>query len=121
MFVAKAGNIDAYKKFVHFSNKMNFNFIHSFLLIKFYRFNDPNIREIEYASASGIGTAEALAKVYGIIANGGKTIDGKRLLSEQVINMIQQDGTRVKDEVFGVPTKFTLGFSCQMFQVLCAE
>ncbi|XP_072027160.1 beta-lactamase domain-containing protein 2-like [Amphiura filiformis] len=82
-----------------------------------YIFNDPRNREIECPSATGIGTAEALAKVYGIIANGGKTTDGKRLLSEKLIKMIQEDGTpRIKDEVLGLETKFSLGFSRHIYQ-----
>ena len=39
--------------------------------------NNPYVREIPFVSAIGYGTAESLAKMYGIIANGGKTEDGK--------------------------------------------
>ncbi|XP_072027157.1 beta-lactamase domain-containing protein 2-like [Amphiura filiformis] len=74
-------------------------------------FNDPQNREVECASATGIGTAEALAKVFGIIANGGKTTDGKQLLSEKLIKIIEEGGTPLlKDEILGVPTRFSSGF-----------
>ena len=39
--------------------------------------NNPYVREIPFVSAFGYGTVDSLAKMYGIIANGGKTEDGK--------------------------------------------
>merc|ERR550519_1036080 len=80
-------------------------------LMDWYQFNDPRNREVECASATGIGTAEALAKVYGIIANGGKTTDGKHLLPEKLIKMIENGGTpMVIDEIIGMPSRISHGF-----------
>ncbi|XP_072027156.1 beta-lactamase domain-containing protein 2-like [Amphiura filiformis] len=80
-------------------------------LTDWYQFNDPRNREVECASATGIGTAEALAKVYGIIANGGKTTDGKLLLPEKLIKMIDEGGTpEVIDEIIGMPSRMSHGF-----------
>ncbi len=76
-----------------------------------YIFNDPYVRMVEVASGSGIGTAEALAKVYGIIANGGQTVDGTQLLSQELIKKIDKSGSPlIKDETIGIPTKFSSGF-----------
>ena len=66
----------------------------------------------------GIGTAEGLAKVYGIIANGGVAANGKRLLSENLIKMIYEGGTpMVKDEVMIIPSEVRYGFYRLDFQV----
>ncbi len=82
-----------------------------------HKFNDPVNREIECASASGIGSAEGLAKVYGIIANGGKTTDGKRLLSETLIKELNGGGSPwIIDEILGIPTKFSSGFFRMTYQ-----
>ncbi|XP_072025303.1 beta-lactamase domain-containing protein 2-like [Amphiura filiformis] len=77
----------------------------------FYKFNDPRNREFECPSVTGIGTAEALAKVYGIIANGGKTTDGKQFLSEKLIKMIEEGGTPLlEDYAIGIPSRYSYGF-----------
>ncbi|XP_072027158.1 beta-lactamase domain-containing protein 2-like [Amphiura filiformis] len=86
-------------------------------LMDFYQFNDPRNREVECPSATGYGTAEALAKVYGIIANGGKTSDGKQLLSEKLIKMLEEGGTPLlKDEILGIPSRFSFGFHRLTYQ-----
>ena len=75
-------------------------------------------QEIEIPSATGIGTAESLAKVYGIIANGGKTLDGKRLLSEKLIKMIEDaEYPDSPDQMLGMPLNKAYGFSHLPYQV----
>ena len=71
--------------------------------------NDPEYRATESASLAGIGTAEALAKVYSILANGGKNEEGKMLLSEEIIAEIYAGTNTSKDKVLGVPTRFSHG------------
>ena len=39
--------------------------------------NNPYVRELPFVSAFGYGTVDSLAKLYAIIANDGKTEDGK--------------------------------------------
>ena len=46
---------------------------------------DPDILNIEVASFNGVATAEGLAKIFGILANGGKH-DDKILLSKRLID-----------------------------------
>ena len=88
---------------------------------KINKFIDPENRAVECPSINGIGTAQGLAKVYGIIANGGKVPGGKKLLSEKLIQTIAGDGTVAsKDEVLGIPTRFSYGFMRQEYQV-CKE
>ncbi|XP_045194379.2 beta-lactamase domain-containing protein 2-like [Mercenaria mercenaria] len=60
--------------------------------------NNPYIREVTVSSLSGTGTARGLAKMYGIIANGG-THDGKQLLSKESINRLSQAVVRGADSV----------------------
>ncbi|XP_072025302.1 beta-lactamase domain-containing protein 2-like [Amphiura filiformis] len=83
----------------------------------FYKFNDPRNREFECPSATGYGTAEALAKVYGIIANGGKTTDRKQLLPEKLIKMIEEGGTPLLDDYTSrIPSRFSYGFHRLTYQ-----
>ena len=78
---------------------------------QFTVFNDPENRAIECGSASGIGTAESLAKVYGILAIGGKTLDGKQLLSAERIEQLQNEAAPMSvDVVLGLPSQFSHGF-----------
>lgn len=80
-------------------------------IIDFTVFNDPENRAIECGSASGIGTAESLAKVYGILAIGGKTLDGKQLLSAERIEQLQNEAAPMSvDVVLGLPSQFSHGF-----------
>lgn len=71
--------------------------------------NKPENRAREIVSFSGIGTAQALAKFYGMLANGGE-LGGRRFFSRETINLMANtiaDGT---DRVFEIPTAFSAGF-----------
>ncbi|XP_072026501.1 beta-lactamase domain-containing protein 2-like [Amphiura filiformis] len=82
-----------------------------------YRLNDPDYRAIEMGSHSGIGTANGLAKVYSILANGGKTKDGKTLLSEQMIKqLVNGANASRKDKVIGASSKYSTGFTYLQFK-----
>ncbi len=88
------------------------------IFLQWYIFNDPENRKVECPSATGYGTADALAKVYGIIANGGKTNEGKVLLSEKAIKLIEENGTPVLiDEILGFPSGLRVGFQQQQYKV----
>jgi len=49
--------------------------------------NNPYIREVTVSSFSGTGTARGLARMYGILANGGSD-GGKTLLSPAAIKTL---------------------------------
>ncbi|XP_005092331.1 beta-lactamase domain-containing protein 2 [Aplysia californica] len=53
------------------------------------RLNDPDFMELPCPSSHGVGTALAVAKLTGIMANGGEH-DGKRLLSPESIARMQE-------------------------------
>ena len=67
---------------------------------------------------TGIGTAEALAKVYGMLANGGVAADGRNLISENLLQTLNDGMTPLlKDEVLGIQSRFSYGFSRLQYQV----
>ncbi|HIF98154.1 MAG TPA: class A beta-lactamase-related serine hydrolase [Myxococcales bacterium] len=72
--------------------------------------NTPEWRRAEIPAANGHGTARALARVYGALAQGGE-IDGVRILETESIERaiaVQADGP---DAVLGgMPMRFGLGF-----------
>ncbi|XP_022104225.1 beta-lactamase domain-containing protein 2-like [Acanthaster planci] len=92
------------------------SFIHEVIhkstdLIKFSKLIQPEARALENPSCSGIGTARAAAKVYGILANGGQTPDGQRLLSDELVEgILTKAGPPSVDKVVGVETNFSSGF-----------
>lgn len=59
----------------------------SLLFIKPWRFNDPEFREIECGSSNGFGTARGLARLMGIVANGGEA-NGRVLLKPGAIERL---------------------------------
>lgn len=71
--------------------------------------NDPDVRATENPSQGGIGTAEAFAKVYGILANGGKDAEGKVLLSEERIKELSTGGKTRKDKCNGLQVRYNKG------------
>lgn len=60
------------------------------ILLQLGAFADPYKINIEVASANGIATAEALAKLFGILANGGKA-GNKTLLSKRILDAYADD------------------------------
>ncbi|XP_071852769.1 beta-lactamase domain-containing protein 2-like [Apostichopus japonicus] len=59
-------------------------------LVELGAFADPYKINIEVASANGIATAEALAKLFGILANGGKA-GNNTLLSKRILDAYADD------------------------------
>jgi len=70
--------------------------------------NNPKFRQSPNGSACGHGTAEAVAKIHGILANGG-VHNGKRLLSDKAIKRQQVPLSRGTELVFGMDCMFSLG------------
>ena len=62
--------------------------------------NNPYVRQVPCGSFSGYGTARDLAKLYGILANGG-TYKGKSYLSPET--------TRLLTEVLADGTEYVMG------------
>jgi len=65
-------------------------------------------REIEIPSANGIGTATAVAKLYGIYAHDGY-LDGKRVISEAAFDALTQSRVKGQDLVLPYVTEFAAG------------
>ncbi len=71
--------------------------------------NKPEIRALPFVSFGGIGNANALAKFYAMLANGGR-MDDRQFFSEKTINWMTTTLTDGVDRVFQIPTAFSVGF-----------
>ncbi|KAH3797734.1 hypothetical protein DPMN_151320 [Dreissena polymorpha] len=78
--------------------------------LRYKTLNNPTVREVTISSASGTGTARGLARLYGIIANGG-SVGGDSLLSRDSIKYLSTPIIFGKDTVFitGEETSFGPG------------
>ncbi|MCR9269113.1 MAG: beta-lactamase family protein [Hyphomonadaceae bacterium] len=65
-------------------------------------------REIEIPSANGIGTASAVAQLYGIYAYGG-LLNGQRVISEAAFDALTQSRVKGQDLVLPYVTEFAAG------------
>lgn len=65
-------------------------------------------REIEIPSANGIGTAKAVAELYGIYAHGG-LLQGQRVVSEAAFDALTQSRVSGQDLVLPYITEFAAG------------
>ncbi|KAL3870979.1 hypothetical protein ACJMK2_039004 [Sinanodonta woodiana] len=63
--------------------------------------NSPDVREVTVSSYSGTGSARGLAKLYGILANGGST-DGKQLLSKSTIEQLSIPAVSGQEVLFNI-------------------
>ncbi|MFZ3032630.1 MAG: serine hydrolase domain-containing protein [Parvibaculum sp.] len=66
-------------------------------------------RAAELSSANGQGTATALARVYGALANGGK-LDGKSLVTPSTIRAMTAQQISGMDEVLAMPVRWGAGY-----------
>merc|ERR1711894_293375 len=72
--------------------------------------NHPDIREVPIPSAHGFGTAASVAKLYGIIANGG-SYKGKRYFSQDQIDTFDKKVVEGQDCIMkAVSHIFSKGF-----------
>ncbi len=65
-------------------------------------------REIEIPSANGIGTASAVAALYGIYAHGGE-LNGQRVISEAAFDALTTSRVKGQDLVLPYVTEFAAG------------
>lgn len=65
-------------------------------------------REIEIPSANGIGTASAVAELYGLYAHGGYLSD-RRIISEAAFDALTQSRVKGQDLVLPYVTEFAAG------------
>ena len=70
--------------------------------------NNPEFRAIPCGSSHGSGTASSVAKLYGILANGG-IYDGKQVLSEKAIAALETVAMTNKDQMIGMKTSRGMG------------
>lgn len=70
----------------------------------------PTWSRIEQPAANGMATARDLAKLYGILANGGRSRDGFVLLSERLLPLCWQEQSCGPDRVLKRHTRFSHGF-----------
>jgi CubicO group peptidase (beta-lactamase class C family) len=70
--------------------------------------NKPEMRALPIVSFSGIGSASALAKFYGMLANGGE-LGGRRFFNEDTLRMMTTSLANGIDRVFEIPTAFSVG------------
>ncbi|HCP91445.1 MAG TPA: hypothetical protein DIT76_05270 [Spartobacteria bacterium] len=71
--------------------------------------NNPTIRAEPIVSFGGIGSANSLARFYGMLANGGE-IDGRTFFSEKTMSWMKTTLADGIDRVFQIPTAFSAGF-----------
>lgn len=71
--------------------------------------NKPEIRAQPLVSFGGIGSANALAKFYGMLANDG-VMDGNRYFKSDTILWMTEVVSHGEDRVFEIPTAFSAGF-----------
>jgi CubicO group peptidase (beta-lactamase class C family) len=71
--------------------------------------NKPANRRRDFVSFGGIGSASALAKFYGMLANGGE-IGGRRFFGNDSIKLMTAMISDGLDRVFEIPTAFSAGF-----------
>lgn len=89
---------------------VNSPFMKSVTLIKGY---DPNKREtwrVEQPSGNGIGTARSVAKLYSILAGGGKELNLQEATMRQLIDPPQKPVEGYLDQVINIETRYGMGF-----------
>ncbi len=71
--------------------------------------NTPEVRRASFAGFGGIGTANALAKFYALLAQGG-SLDGRTIFHEQTLSWMTGMLTQGPDRVLMMDTTFSAGF-----------
>lgn len=70
-------------------------------------------RRADIGAANGHGNARSVARSQAIISNGG-SIDGKRLLSPDAIDLIFKEQSKGTDLVLGLPVRFGIGYALEV-------
>ena len=71
--------------------------------------NAPAVRSASLPSLGGIGSADALAKFYAVLASGGRS-EGRSIFSERVLRWMTTPLTQGLDLVLQTETAFSAGF-----------
>ena len=72
------------------------------------KINDPDNRELPVPSTHGHATAASMAKLFGIVGNGGMA-NGKTLLSQEAINRFTKPLVAGIDVSFGIDAAWSVG------------
>ncbi|XP_041362872.1 uncharacterized protein LOC121378660 isoform X2 [Gigantopelta aegis] len=72
--------------------------------------HDPDFMELPCASSHGLGTAESVAKLHGILGNGGTKL-GQRILSQHVTELLQTPVSWGLDVVYGLEDVYSVGMN----------
>ena len=70
--------------------------------------NNKDGRKLPVGSSHGCGTAEAVAKLYGILANGGR-YEGKQVLSPESIRALEDPAMTGVDQLMGMKLQRGMG------------
>jgi len=72
-------------------------------------FNNPMLRQTPIPSVNGFGKADSVAKLYGMVANGGK-YKGKQYFSQKTLAKLTKSLYEGLDEVLKIPVNYGRGF-----------
>jgi CubicO group peptidase (beta-lactamase class C family) len=75
------------------------------------RIGDPELRKVEIPSANGIGQARALAKIYGVLANGGRELGLTERTMRELLAPAKEPTMGIHDAILKIDTRYQLGFS----------
>ncbi|QIQ01251.1 serine hydrolase domain-containing protein [Streptomyces liangshanensis] len=70
-------------------------------------FNSPDVQAAEIPASNGIGTAQALARMYAALIG---EVDGVRLLSQDTVAAATEEQAAGMDRVMMMPTRFSAGY-----------
>jgi CubicO group peptidase (beta-lactamase class C family) len=71
--------------------------------------NSPDSWSAGWPAMGGVGTAQALAKFYSMLANGGEW-DGKKIVSKRVLSLMEEPLISGEDKVLCLGNAFSAGF-----------
>ena len=89
--------------FSHFARALGPEFIHN------VNVNDRAHLQAVIPAANGAFTARSLAKMYAMLANGGE-IDGKRYISENLVQQLSREYVPGRDRVVLLPMRWRMGY-----------
>ncbi len=70
-------------------------------------FDSPEVQAAELPSSNGIGTAQALARMYAALIG---EVDGVRLLTPETLSSATAEQASGKDQVMVIPSRFSTGY-----------
>ncbi|MFJ1590226.1 serine hydrolase domain-containing protein [Kitasatospora albolonga] len=70
-------------------------------------FDSPEVQAAELPSSNGIGTAQALARMYAALIG---EVDGVRLLAPETLASATEEQADGKDQVMVIPSRFSTGY-----------